>query len=49
MLNTLFPKQKEEKPIPPLKKNSKGKKLHRKILGRKKKRQLKEIINKSKN
>jgi hypothetical protein len=48
ILNTFFPKKKEEQPIPPLKKNLKGKKFHRKILGHKRKRQLKEIINKSK-
>ena len=47
ILNICFPKKKEEKPIPPKKKNLAGKKFSKKMTGYKRKRQIKEITNKS--
>lgn len=49
LLNVLFPKKIEEKYFPPMKKKSSGKKIQKKLTGHKRKRQSKEIINKSKN
>ena len=48
ILNICFPKKKEEKPFPPKKKNCTGKKFSKKMIGYKRKRQIKEITNKSK-
>ena len=48
ILNTLFPKKKEENGFPPMKKKFTLKKLPKKIIGHKRKRQIKDIINESK-
>ena len=48
ILNTLFPKKKEENGFPPMKKKFTLKKFPKKIIGHKRKRQIKDIINKSK-
>ena len=48
ILNSLFPKKKEENSFPPMKKKFTMKKFPKKIIGHKRKRQIKGIINKSK-
>jgi hypothetical protein len=48
ILNSLFPKKKEENSFPPMKKKFTMKKFPKKIIGHKRKRQIKSIINKSK-
>ena len=48
ILNSLFPKKKEENAFPPMKKKFTMKKFPEKIIGHKRKRQIKDIINKSK-
>ena len=48
ILNTLFPQKKEENSFPPMKKKFTMKKFPKKIIGHKRKRQIKGIINKSK-
>ena len=48
LLNALFPKKIDENGFPPMKKNSTGKKIPKKLTGHKRKRQLKELAAKSK-